>query len=117
MWRQPAKGAPKHMTDERNKDERSSVSFPILSRRDLLRRAAWIAAASGLPYGAKLYAVDVSPVMTTLSTYMSEARGRTMPDKAADEAKHHVLDTLGAMISGSQLPPGRRAIQFARAYG
>ncbi len=105
------------MTHETNKGERTGFRFPVVSRRDLLRRAAWIAAASGLPYGAKLYALDVSPVMTTLSTYMSEARNRTVPDKAADEAKHHILDTLGAMISGSQLPPGRRAIQFARAYG
>ena len=28
-----------------------------------------------------------------------------------------ILDTLAAVISGSQLPPGKFAIQFARAYG
>jgi 2-methylcitrate dehydratase PrpD len=33
------------------------------------------------------------------------------------ETKHHVLDTLAAMISGAELPPGRQALQFARAYG
>ena len=28
-----------------------------------------------------------------------------------------ILDTLAAMISGAELPPGKFAIQFARAYG
>jgi 2-methylcitrate dehydratase PrpD len=99
------------------KDENSSAGISVLTRRDLLQSAAWIAAASGIPWGARLYAQDVSPVMTKLSAYMSEARGRAMPDMAMDETKHHILDTLAAMISGSELPPGRRAMQFARAYG
>src|SRR6202021_560064 len=30
---------------------------------------------------------------------------------------HHLLDTIASMVSGSELPPGRAAIQFARAYG
>jgi 2-methylcitrate dehydratase PrpD len=103
------------MRDQVGKGSPSGIS--VLTRRDLLQRAAWIVAASGVPYGSRLYAQDVSPVMTTLSAYMSEARGRAMPDKAMDETKHHILDTLAAMISGSQLPPGRKAMQFARAYG
>jgi 2-methylcitrate dehydratase PrpD len=56
-------------------------------------------------------------VMTELSTYMSEARSRTLPDEVIEKAKHHVLDTLAAMVSGSELPPGRGALRFARAYG
>jgi 2-methylcitrate dehydratase PrpD len=55
--------------------------------------------------------------MTVLSTYMSEAAGRALPDEIVEKSKHLILDTLAAMISGSQLPPGRLAIQFARAYG
>jgi 2-methylcitrate dehydratase PrpD len=55
--------------------------------------------------------------MTTLSTYMSEAWNRPLPDDVIEKAKHHVLDTFAAMISGSELPPGRAAIRFARAYG
>ena len=100
-----------------SKDSSSSAGSSALTRRDLLQRAAWIAAATGIPGGAALYAQDVSPVMTKLSTYMSEARGRAMPDKAMDETKHHILDTFAAMISGSELPPGRRAMQFAKSYG
>jgi 2-methylcitrate dehydratase PrpD len=48
---------------------------------------------------------------------MSEASGRALPDEVVEKAKHHILDTFAAMISGSELPPGNAAIQFARAYG
>src|SRR5205823_14559682 len=34
-----------------------------------------------------------------------------------EKAKHNILDTVAAMVSGAELPPGRAAIQFARAYG
>jgi 2-methylcitrate dehydratase PrpD len=88
-----------------------------LTRRNLLQRAGWVAAAAAFPGGAKLIAEDVSPVMTQLSAYMSEARNRALPDKVLQETKHHILDTIAAMVSGSELPPGRLAIQFARAYG
>jgi 2-methylcitrate dehydratase PrpD len=62
-------------------------------------------------------AAPASQAMTTLSTYMSEAWNRALPDAVIEKAKHHILDTFAAMISGSELPPGRAAIRFARAYG
>jgi len=48
---------------------------------------------------------------------MAEARSRALPSDVVEKAKHHILDTLAAIISGSELPPGRAAIQFVRAYG
>src|SRR5271167_190519 len=54
--------------------------------------------------------------MTRLSTYMSEASGRALPAEVVEKAKHHILDTFAAMISGSELQPGRTAILFARAH-
>ncbi len=33
----------------------------------------------------------------------------------AEKAKHHILDTIAAMISGSELPPGHAALALARA--
>jgi 2-methylcitrate dehydratase PrpD len=48
---------------------------------------------------------------------MSETQGRALPGDVIEKAKHHIVDTFAAMISGSELPPGRSAIQFARAYG
>ena len=55
--------------------------------------------------------------MNTLSIYMSEAAKRGLPDEVTEMIKHHVLDTFAAMISGSNLLPGQRALQFARSYG
>jgi 2-methylcitrate dehydratase PrpD len=47
---------------------------------------------------------------------MSEAGARMLPAEAAEQAKHHLLDTLASMISGSQLPPGEAAQRHVRAY-
>src|SRR5712692_3378925 len=60
---------------------------------------------------------SVSPVMQQLSAYMAAAATRPLPDEVIEKAKQHVLDTFAAMISGSELPPGRAALEFARAYG
>jgi 2-methylcitrate dehydratase PrpD len=92
-------------------------NFRESGRRRFLQRAAWLGAAVGLPFNRILRAEDVSPVTAQLSAYMSESAARALPDKAMDEAKLHILDTMAAMISGSELPPGRQAMQFARTYG
>jgi 2-methylcitrate dehydratase PrpD len=60
---------------------------------------------------------SVSPVMSRLSAYMREAGSRSLPDEVIEKTKHHVLDSIASMISGSQLLPGQQAIRFARAYG
>ncbi len=59
----------------------------------------------------------IHPVMVTLSTYMSAAGGRELPASVVAETKHHILDTVAAMVSGAQLTPGVHALRFARAYG
>ena len=55
--------------------------------------------------------------MQTLSDYMTAAASRALPDEATEHAKHHVLDTLAAMISGSELLPGQAAQRYIRAHG
>ena len=60
---------------------------------------------------------EIHPVMATLSTYMSAAAGRKLPDSVIKETKHHILDTIAAMVSGAELKTGLHAIRFARAYG
>jgi 2-methylcitrate dehydratase PrpD len=89
----------------------------VLSRRSLLQRVACVIAAGMLPRQALMAADEISPVMAKLSAYMSEARNRALPENVAREATHHILDTFAAMVSGSELPPGRRVIEFARVYG
>jgi 2-methylcitrate dehydratase PrpD len=55
--------------------------------------------------------------MTALSAYMSEARNRALPDEVSEQAKFHLLDTLAAMISGAELPPGQAAQRYVREHG
>ena len=88
----------------------------IVTRRRMLQCAGGVfAAATFRPRFAD--AAEVSAVMTTLSTYMSGAATFALPEAVVEKTKHLILDTLAAMISGSELPPGRFAIQFARANG
>ncbi len=60
---------------------------------------------------------QISGVMEQLSTYMSQARDKELTDHVLEQAKWHVLDTLAAIVSGTELPAGRDAVAFARAYG
>src|SRR5487761_1112774 len=98
-----------------------------LTRRGLFELAGLATAAAVLPARAGLGArpaspaiaagQPVSPVMEKLSTYMSEARSRALPDEGVEKTKQHILDTLAAMVSGCNLAPGRDAIRFVTAYG
>ena len=76
-----------------------------------------IGVATAFPRFAAAAGHEISAVMEKLSSYMAEARNRTLPDGALLETKHHILDTIAAMVSGSELPPGKAAFDFARAYG
>lgn len=100
---------------------------PTLNRRDLIARGGWLLAGSVFPRAVCLAmqnaetsspaADTISPVMQTLSTYMGAAAGRPLPAEVVEQAVYHILDTFAAMISGSRLPPGRAAIDFARSCG
>jgi 2-methylcitrate dehydratase PrpD len=87
-----------------------------VSRRRLLKQAGLaVMAAACNPFWS--FAADqISPAMARLSAYMADARNRALPEEVLEKVKHHVLDTIASMVSGSDLPPGRAAIQFARAY-
>ena len=85
-----------------------------LSRRDLITRSALALGAVALP-SVRLRAQAISPVMSTLSAFMAGARDRALPPDVVENAKHHILDTFAAMLSGSELPPGHAAVAFARA--
>src|SRR5215472_11003917 len=103
------------MRNHRNANIPSTNSGTSLTRRSLLQRAGWTAAAAAFPAG--LFAADkVSPVMAKLSAYMSEVGGRALPDEVVEKTKHHILDTFAAMISGADLPPAHIALKFAQAH-
>src|SRR5712664_4321002 len=98
----------------------------LVTRRRLIKLSGLSAALAALPPGFARAAsvlnpdeppLAVSPIMQQLSTYMSAASTRALPEEVVEKAKQHILDTFAAMISGSGLPPGLAAIEFARAYG
>lgn len=60
--------------------------------------------------------VGVGREMSALSAYMSTAGARAIPAEAAEQAKHHLLDSLAAMISGSELLPGQAALRYIGAH-
>ncbi len=59
----------------------------------------------------------ISPVMQKVSAYIAGAPRKALPRAVLEKTKHHVLDTLAAMISGSRLLPGRKAISYAKTLG
>jgi 2-methylcitrate dehydratase PrpD len=52
--------------------------------------------------------------MDELCKYMADAKSRTLPPDVAEKAKQHLLDTFAAMVSGTELPPAKVALNFAR---
>jgi 2-methylcitrate dehydratase PrpD len=83
-----------------------------LSRREVLRRGAAVLGAASVPF-VPAGAQAVGPVMTALSDYMTAAAQRSLPAEVIEVAKQHLLDTFAAMVSGSELAPGRAALAFA----
>jgi 2-methylcitrate dehydratase PrpD len=86
------------------------------TRRSLLQASA--ALGAGLlapPLRAASEAPLISPEMNRLSAYMSAAGNAALPDDIVEHVKHHVMDTLAAIVSGSELGPGQAALRYAGA--
>jgi 2-methylcitrate dehydratase PrpD len=98
------------------------VTRRTLLKSGLAAAAAGLAlprAAGGATSGRETLAEPGTPpesVMPALVSYMSEAQTRPLPAEAAEHTRLHVLDTFAAMVSGSNLPPGRAALRFVDAY-
>ncbi len=83
------------------------------SRRGALKRTATLLVAP-----AWIRAQPASPSLTgRVARYMAEAPTRDLPPNVIQAAKHRILDTFGAMVSGARLKPGEMAIRYARTLG
>jgi len=60
---------------------------------------------------------EVSPLMKMLSAYIAGALKRPLPEEVVEKTKHHALDTVAAMVSGSRLLPGEKAIAYVKTLG
>lgn len=92
------------------------------------RRRALVGAAGGVFAAAALPSCSVSPQSESnavpaprqpdltgrLARYMVSARGSSLPSSVVIAAKHRLLDTLGAIVSGARLKPGEVAIDYVR---
>jgi 2-methylcitrate dehydratase PrpD len=59
-----------------------------------------------------------SPGLTRrIADYAIAAAGAPLPEPVVEKAKHHVLDTIAAMVCGAALAPGRLARDYVRSLG
>jgi 2-methylcitrate dehydratase PrpD len=61
--------------------------------------------------------MSTADITGQVARYMVEARERALAPNVARDARHRILDTLAAMVSGAHLKPGEMAIRYARAQG
>ncbi len=92
----------------------------LISRRRTLQGAGSLLAAATLP--ASSVAQQTAPTAAPrrldltgrLARYMVSARDLDVPAAVARAAKHRILDTLAAIVSGARLKPGQVAIDYVR---
>jgi len=87
-----------------------------MDRRRILGVSAMAALGLAVPR-PRVLAQAPGPMMRELSTYMAGAAERALPAEVVEHTKHHIIDTLAAMISGAELPPGKAAFRYVQAHG
>jgi 2-methylcitrate dehydratase PrpD len=85
------------------------------SRRSLLQSAAGFAALAAAPI--RTVGAANAGVTARLARYMVGARDQALPQAVMVECKHRILDTFGAMVSGSRMTPGIMAVKYVRGLG
>ena len=88
----------------------------LLVRRRVLQSIAAFSALS-VPGMRWAMASDGDDVTGQLAHYMAAARNRPLPDAVVLACKHRILDTLGAMVSGSRMRPGMLAVKYVQGLG
>lgn len=96
-----------------------------LTKRRLLQGAGGLIAAAAFPAGLATArplsqgapAPRAANITSRLARYMVEARDRPLPPDVVREAKHRILDTLAAIVSGARMLPGEMAIRYVQAQG
>lgn len=56
-------------------------------------------------------------VMSEVCSYVSKSGAADLPPEVVEKAKHHILDTLTAMVTGAEFKVGGLAVDFARSQG
>ncbi len=101
-----------------------------ISRRSLLKAAGATGAAAaleGMLKGTQRSGTAIAAekkqglmeerIIEQVSAYIARSGGPELPAPVVQKAKHHILDTLAAMVCGSTMKPGQQAMKFARSQG
>ena len=87
-----------------------------LTRRQMLQRTGGLLGWAALPHN--IAHASASPDITgRLARYMVSARERSLPPAVVTACKHRILDTFGAMVSGSRMKAGILALDYVRGLG
>src|SRR5262245_41704303 len=91
-----------------------------MRRRQVLQGLSGLVATAALrsEHAAKTLPQEPSPateITGKLARYMVSARDHELPPAVVQAAKHRILDTLAAVVSGARLKPGEMAIRFVRS--
>ncbi len=86
----------------------------LLTRRHVLRSAA---TATLLTTPIRRIAAAEADLTGRLARYMAAARDAALPEAVTLAAKHRILDTFGAMLSGSRMVPGKMAVKYVEGLG
>jgi 2-methylcitrate dehydratase PrpD len=103
--------------------KRVAIAFLILffiSCYDLNHSRAAEPAAPARPKGeqeTKKQARPGSGVIREVSLYISRSGDANLPPEVIRKAKHHILDTLAAIVSGSEMKAGKVAIPYVKSQG
>jgi 2-methylcitrate dehydratase PrpD len=80
----------------------------------VIGNAATASASRSARQNAALRATDVT---ARLARYIAAARSRELPPATLVAAKHRILDTIAAIVSGARLKPGTLAMSYVRSLG
>ncbi|MBT5030786.1 MAG: MmgE/PrpD family protein [Proteobacteria bacterium] len=110
------------MSDDQTGDDNLTQSDDdlLITRRRTLQSAGGLLAAASLPTAS--VAQNEAPIIAArrpdltgrLARYMVSARDLQLPPSVMLAAKHRLLDTLSAIVSGARLKPGEVAIEYVR---
>jgi 2-methylcitrate dehydratase PrpD len=56
-------------------------------------------------------------ITAVVAAFVARAARRALPRAVAEKARHHVLDTLAAAVSGARLRAGEAALRYVRGLG
>lgn len=93
-----------------------------MRRRRLLQGLGGLVATAAFrpEHAAKTLPQERSPateITGKLARYMVSARDHELPPSVVQAAKHRILDTLAAIVSGAGLKPGEMAIRYVQSQG